>query len=67
MTGFLRDRMSHRSSKGLRMELLEVRCYEACFGIDGSSARDLPIDAKTPTAFYFYVEHLAKSDEAEIL
>jgi hypothetical protein len=39
------------------MELLEVRCYEACFGIDGSSARDLPIDAKTPTAFYFYVEH----------
>jgi hypothetical protein len=49
------------------MELLEVRCYEACFGIDGSSARDLPIDAKTPTAFYFYVEHLAKSDEAEIL
>jgi hypothetical protein len=76
MTGFPRDRKSHRSSKDLhtsqyirlsvkalsylRMELLEVRCCEACFGIDDSSARDLLIDAKNPTAFYFYVEHPEK-------
>lgn len=42
------------------MGLLEVQCCEACFGIGGSSARGLPVDAKTPTAFYFYVEHPEK-------
>jgi hypothetical protein len=40
-----------------RMEQLVVPCYEACFGIDDSSAHDLPIDAMTLAASYFSAGH----------
>jgi len=62
MKGFLRDRKSRQSSKDLRTEQLVVVCYEACFGIDDSSAHDLPIDAMTLAASCFSAGHLAKSD-----
>jgi hypothetical protein len=39
------------------MEQLVVPCYEACFGIDDSSAHDLPIDAMTLAASYFSAGH----------